>query len=172
MSLVNLIPDVPQPPPGNLELVMAEGDRITATTSAGTVEILAGKWLQRTYTWEGASREANLWPRTERWYGSMGAYFPGPGRHWKDHHGIRRGVLGEGQQHFKGQAEALAWLKEQSGYYPTVYSNQGLVVSFDKVPEREQLNVVVSQILINSKRPTRLPGASDAKLHFHRAESR
>jgi hypothetical protein len=169
MEFVAILPDLPRVPIGKLELVMAEGDRITATTSAGTVEILAGKGLTRTYTWEEASRSATLWARRERWDGSMGAYFPGPGQHWKEHHGITRGVLEEGQQHFKRESEALAWLREQSGYYATVYSKQGLVVSFGKVPGRKQINVVVFQILIGGKVPSNLPGASDGKLHFQRA---
>lgn len=148
---------------------MAEGDRIVATTSAGTVEILAGKGLKRTYTWEGASRSTTLWARRERWDGRMGAYFPGPGDHWKEHNGITRGVLEEGQQHFKGQTEALAWLRKQSGYHATVYSNQGLVVSFDKVPDRKQIIVDVAQIFIDGKVPRSLPGASEGKLQLQRA---
>lgn len=157
---------------GKLEMVMAEGDKITARTSAGTIEIVAGKGLDRTYTWDGASRSATLWPRTERWYGSMGAYFPGPGRHWKSHHGITRGVLQEGRQHFNRRDEAMGWIKKQSGYYATVYTGNGLVVSFDKVPGREQLNVEVCQILIDGKMPVDLPGAKDDGVDFQRAGRR
>ncbi|MCW1886603.1 hypothetical protein OKA04_17830 [Luteolibacter flavescens] len=171
MKLVSLVPDVPRAPLDKLELVMEEGDRITATTSSGTVEILAGKGLMRTYTWDGESRTATLWARRERWNGSLGAYFAGPGEHWKDHHGIRRGVLEEGQQHFNGRAEAIAWIDGQSGDYATVHSSQGLVVSFHKVPERKQLNVVVSQIYIGGRKPSGLPGASDGKLHFDKRSS-
>ena len=58
-----------------LELVMAKGDRIIATTDAGRIEITAGDGLRRDYTWDGATRSAELVPRTERWHGSMGAYF-------------------------------------------------------------------------------------------------
>ncbi len=169
MDLVAILPDLPRVPIEQLELVMKEGDRITATTSAGSVEILAGKGLKRIYTWEGASRRATLWARRERWNGSMGGYFPGPGEHWKDHHGITRGVLEEGQQHFKSRAEAMAWIKEQSDYYATVYSRQGLVVSFDKVPGRKQINVKISQIFIGGRVLSGLPGASDGKVHFQQA---
>ena len=147
-----------------LELVMAEGDRIHATTRAGTIEIAAGKGLHRAYTWEGATRSAELEPRRERWYGSLGAYYPGPGEHWKEHGGITRGVLQEGQQHFKTTADAREWIKKQSGYYPTVYRGDGLLVSFGKVPERRQVNIEVWQILIGGKKPTELPGSEDAKV--------
>lgn len=172
MNLVSVLPDISRAPTDKLELVMTEGDRITATTSAGTVEILAGKGLKRTYSWEGTSRSATLWPRTERWYGSMGAYFPGTGQHWKEHHGITRGVLEEGQQHFKSRNEALEWIKGRSRYYGTVHSKDGLVVSFGKVLERKQLNVGVWRVFINGKAPADLPGASDGKLHFQRGTSR
>jgi hypothetical protein len=172
MEFVALVPDVSRAPSDKLELVMAEGDRITATTSTGTVEILAGKGLKRTYTWEGSSRSATLWPRTERLYGSMGAYFPGPGQHWKEHHGITRGVLGEGQQHFKSRDEALAWIKGRSRDLATVHSKNGLVVSFGKVPDRKQINVEVWQIFIDGKAPNDLPGASSGKLHIQRGKDR
>lgn len=155
--------------PAGPELVMEEGDRITATTGTGTIRIDAGKGLLRTYTWEGASRSATLEARTERWYGSLGAYYPGPGEHWENHGGITRGVLQEGQQHFPDKAAALAWLKEQAGYYPTVYTNTGLVVSFGKVMERRQLNAEVWQIHIKGKPPVSLEGAKDDAIRFKAA---
>ncbi|HEY1121062.1 MAG TPA: hypothetical protein VGE67_05660 [Haloferula sp.] len=167
-----MVPEVSGARTDRLELVMAEGNRIEATSSAGTVEILAGKGLKRTYTWEGESRSATVWPREERWHGSLGAYFPGPGGHWKEHRGVTRGVLEEGQQHFRNESEALSWLRKQSSYYATVYSKQGLVVSFDKVPDRRQINVELWQVFIGGKVPEDLPGDSDGKLHFQRAAAR
>ena len=145
------------------ELVMQEGMTITATTKAGTIAILAGRKLERTYTWEGASRSATLDPREERWHGSLGAYFPGPGL-WREHKGITRGVLEEGQQHFKSEGEAMKWLREQAGYYPTVYRDDGLVVSFDKTLERRQLDVNVWQILVGGEKPRKLPGSANDKI--------
>src|SRR5688572_30820172 len=106
---------------GQPELVMQQGMTITADTKTGTISITAGPDLQRTYTWEAASRSASLEPRAKRWYGSLGAYYPGPEGHWAEHRGITRGVLQEGQQHFDSEKKALEWLRKQSGYYPTVY---------------------------------------------------
>jgi hypothetical protein len=77
------------------------------------------------------------------------------------HNGITRGVLQEGQQHFDSQEEALKWIEQQSGYYPTVYRDDGLVVSFGKVPVRRQINVEVWQILIHGKKPEKLPGSQN-----------
>src|SRR5688572_5319351 len=78
------------------ETVMTPGMRITATTAAGTLSITAVDELTRCYTWEGATRCVEMWPRTERWYGSLGLYHPGPGAHWKEHRGITRCVVEEG----------------------------------------------------------------------------
>jgi hypothetical protein len=128
-------------PPRN-EIVMTAGMSITATTLVGTITITTGKELKRSYTWEGATRSVEMWPRNQRWYGSLRLYFPGPGSHWEPHHGITRGVVEEGQKHFQSVDEAMKWLKDRS-YMPLVYRSDRLVVGWAKVPEREQLNVEV-----------------------------
>ena len=149
-----------------LELVMTKGDKIIATTEAGRIEVTAGEGLNRSYTWEGASRSAELLPRTKRWYGSMGGYYPGPGEHWKEHNGITRGVLQEGQQHFEDAEAAKKWLAQQGKWYSTVFTDSGLVVSFSKVEGRRQINVEVWQITINGKPPRQLQGADNSKVQF------
>ena len=82
-------------PPKN-EIVMSPGMTITATTPTGAITVTAGRGLKRSYTWEGATRSVEMWPRGERWYGSLGLYYPGPGNHWEAHNGITRGGLQEG----------------------------------------------------------------------------
>ncbi len=154
-----------------LELVMAKGDKIIATTEAGRIEITADVGLNRSYTWDGATRSAELEPRTERWYGSMGAYYPGPGEHWKSNNGITRGVLQEGQQHFENVEAAKKWLAQQSKWYSTVFTDSGLVVSFSKVEGRRQINVEVWQIYINGKPPKELQGADDTKLQYLKSKA-
>ena len=159
-------------PPANgarNELVMTPGMSITATTKTGTITVTAGHGLKRTYTWEGASRSATLWPRSERWYGSLGAYYPAPFQPWHEHRGITRGVLEEGQQHFDSEHEALVWIRRRSGdwptIYPTVYRDDGLAVSYGKVLERRQIDVCVWQILIRGRKPHRLPGSQNNSIH-------
>ena len=138
------------PVPASNEIVMSEGQKVTATNQYGTMTITAGKWLERYYTWDGETRHVIMEPRNPRWYGSMGIYYPGPGEHWKSNHGITRGVLEEGQMHFDTQEQALAWLK--LGYnQDCVYTSDGLVVCFSKTPERKQLNVELWQIYIGGK---------------------
>ena len=151
---------------------MLPGMSITATTKTGNITIFTGPGLKRTYTWEDASRSATLDPRKERWHGSLGAYFPGPGEHWVAHNGITRGVLEEGQQHFESEKQALDWLREQSGYDPTVYRDDGLVVSFGKDLTRRQLNVEVWQIFIRGAKPQKLPGSDDTKINVTNAKTK
>lgn len=142
------------------ELVMSPGMRIRATTAEGGIEITAGEGLRRSYTWEGATRSVVMVPRSERWYGSLGLYWPGFGYHWREHKGIARGVLQEGQQHFDSVREALDWIPSQDSYRP-VYRDDGLMVGWRKTLSRKQLGVVVWQIYVNGKKPELLPGSTN-----------
>jgi hypothetical protein len=149
-------------PPKN-ETVMSPGMRIQATTPIGAIVITAVDERARSYTWEGATRSVEMLPRGERWYGSLGLYFPGPGEHWKEHKGISRGVTEEGQQHFKSAEEALKWIRSRT-WIPYVYRDDGLVVGWNKTLARRQLDVEVWQILVSGKKPTRLPGSQNDKI--------
>jgi hypothetical protein len=150
--------------PAKNEIVMTPGMKITATTPTGTITVSAGAGLHRSYTWEGKTRSVKMIPREERWYGSLGIYFPGEGEHWKEHNGITRAVTEEGQQHFKTEAEALKWLEGQKKWLPLVYRSDGLVVGWRKYPARKQLTVDVWQIYIDGKKPAKLPGSQDDKI--------
>jgi hypothetical protein len=142
---------------------MAPGMKITATTLEGTITITAVDELTRSYTWEGATRSVEMWPREERWNGSKRLYFPGAGNHWKEHNGITRGVVEEGQQHFKTTEDALKWLREHQ--YPSlIYRHDGLAVGWDKTLPRKQLNVEVWQVYVNGKKPRQLLGSQDKKI--------
>jgi hypothetical protein len=149
------------PIPARIEVVMAAGSSISVTTSDGSLSVTAGRGLKRCYTWEGATRCVEMEPRDERWYGSYGLYFPGPGDHWAEHNGITRAVTEEGQQHFKSVPEALKWLHEFRNV-SLVYRHDGLAVGWGKVLPRKQLNVEVWQVFIDGKKPDVLPGAQDS----------
>ncbi len=142
--------------------MMSPGMGIIANTTQGQIVIVAGDGFVRSFTWEGATRSVELYPRHSRWYGSLGLYFPGPGDHWAEHRGITRGVLEEGVQHFGTLPEAIHWIENQS--VPCVYRDDGLVVGWSKTPERRQLNVEVWQILIAGKKPTQLPGSQNERI--------
>ncbi len=151
------------PVPANNEIVMSPGMKIAATTPVGTITITAGQGLKRSYTWEGATRSVEMWPRGERWHGSLGIYFPGPGDHWQPHKGISRGVVQEGQQHFKTVAEAVEWLGKDH-WNPLVYRSDGLAVGWRKELSRKQLSVDVWQIYIAGKKPSQLPESHDEQI--------
>ena len=88
-------------------------------------------------------------------------YNPGFGYHWREHNGIARGVLEEGQQHFDSVREALDWIPSQD-YLRPVYRDDGLMVGWRKwLGPRKQLDVVVWQIYVNGKKPERLPGSTN-----------
>jgi len=146
-------------PPEN-EIVMTSGMKITATTPEGTITITAGEGLKRSYTWEGATRSVCMDPRYERWFGSFGLYYPGPGDHWEEHNGITRAVTEEGQQHFDSTEAALEWIESRT-WVEDVYRDDGLVVGWNKTLPRRQLNVDVWQIYINGEKPSKLGGSQN-----------
>lgn len=146
------------------EIVMDEGMIIKVINSYGEMQIAAGKGFVRNYTWNGDTRSAELIPRKSRWNGSLGIYFPGEGKHWKEHDGITRAVLEEGQQHFKTVEEAIKWITKEN-HWGYVYRDDGLVVGWEKMKGAGgTLGVSVWQIFINGQKPTSLPGSQNTKI--------
>jgi hypothetical protein len=156
--------------PPKTEFAMRPGMRVEATNKVGTMIVTAVDTYTRSYTWEGATRSDELSPRQDRWYGSLGIFGVGAGDHWKEHNGITRGVLEEGQHHFKTVREALAWL-EARAYMDYVYRDDGLVVGWSKTLPRNQLNVEVWQLMIDGKKPTRLTGSRNDKIKVTQVET-
>ncbi|MBP6004321.1 MAG: hypothetical protein KA746_12880 [Pyrinomonadaceae bacterium] len=148
------------PIPAGTEAVMAPGSSITAETTTGTITITAGKGLLRSYTWEGATRSVEMRALEGRWKGSLGTEDPS----WREHNGINRGMLDEGNVRFATVAAAMKWINEKSKELPIVYRNDGLLIGFGKNLSRGTINVGVWQIYINGKKPTKLAGSQDAKI--------
>lgn len=153
IEIINNLRKGDPPTPEINEIVMPANATIEATTPEGKITIKSGKGLKRFYLWDGATRSVVMWPRTERWYGSLGMYYPGPGFHWIGHNGIKRGVVEEGQQHFDTIKEATEWLHSRS-HSDCVYRDDGLVVCYSKNLNRHQLNVDVWQIYLEGKTPS------------------
>jgi len=144
------------------EIVMSPGMQISAHTEMGEITVRAGDGFKRFYTWDGATRSVTLWARKNRWYGSLGIYYPGPGQHWKSNHGITRGVLEEGVLWFKTLDDAFTWIKRaRSSGMDCVYTSNGLVIAWGKVLPRKQLDVEVWQFMIGGKKPQSLPGSQN-----------
>jgi hypothetical protein len=109
-------------------------------------------------------------PHRARYYGNLGLYHWAGGIHWRDHHGIQRCFAAEGQQHFETVEAAMKWLREKDRMSPA-YRDDGLVVAWCKNLSGVSLNVDVWQILINSKKPTRLPGSQNDKIIVETVET-
>ena len=155
---------IPQIPPEN-EVVMTEGMKISASNGYGTLTVTAGKGLERSYTWAGDTRSVMMWPRKERWNGSLGIYFPGEGNHWKEHDGITRAVLEEGQLNFKSQDDLVSYIARYGDRRSYVYNDNGLFVSWNKFPGAGgTLSVLVWQFYINGEKPTRIAGSQNEKI--------
>lgn len=152
------------------ELVLQEGVRLTATTPSGTVGVVAGEGLRRTYEWNGCSLEAAMMARSTRWYGALGMYDPagrGPvGMLFGSVFGckgISRPVVQEAQAHFATRNAAESWIEQRSRLpFDTVWTHDGLFLQWGVTPDRQQLNVDLWQICIAGSKPTELRGAGDA----------
>ncbi len=150
------------------ELVLQEGARLTAKTSSGNVSIVAGRGFDRKYEWDGCSLSANMGARKSRWFGSMGIYDPAGsfGRLGSGCNGISRTVVQERQIHFEDRSAAEEWMARYRKTAPTVWSDDGLLVQWDLVPGREQINVDLWQICIAGRRPSELSGATNQALEL------
>lgn len=144
------------------EMVMTEGMVILATTNMETIKIEAGKGFKRTFTWAGGSRSVTLWPRKERWNGSLGLYFPGVGNHWEKHDGITRAIIEEGHLYFSSLEKLLSYIDQYKDKRNLVYSDKGLFVYWEKTPGAGgTLSVKIWQLFVNGNRPSKIPGSNN-----------
>lgn len=148
-----------------IEAVLDAGQRLRATTDAGTIEIRADEGFGRYFTWDGETRFVVLDPahRKQGNPGSVGLSYSGPGDHWDDNHGISRGVLNEGCKHFDDVESAVAWV-DSLVYMDFVHTGDGLVFGWLKNPSRRQINVDLWQVYVNGAKPEALPGGTDDRL--------
>ncbi|MBI4148704.1 hypothetical protein HY490_05415 [Candidatus Woesearchaeota archaeon] len=166
------------------ELVMTPGMEIVADTAHGKLVIGAGEGTERTYSWDDSRcvRKAVHWPRSDRWYGSLGMYDPAiRGTSCQVYHAVAE----EAQMHFQSVPEAQAWLAgrreplaEQylrlGSFSEVVYSDTGLVVDWTKasrttearelIPGQFSMDFNVWQILINGNKPDKLEGSRNDKI--------
>ena len=148
-----------------VDLVLNSGDKVVANTDEGIIEIVAGKGLSRTYTWDGASRSVDLWARKEPWMGALGGYYPGPGEHWREHKGITRCVTRESVMRFETAEAFYEWINGLK-WARCVYTNDGLVVGWMRNYPRKQLSVELYQVLINGEKPKELKNSQDSRISY------
>ena len=142
---------------------MSPGMKITATTSVGTIAVTAADELTRSYTWDGRTRAVEMQPHKSRYFGSLGLFFEGADVHWREHHGIARCSTRRGPAGFQdgGRGHEMDQGARTHGPGLSQRRADGRVV---KDLPRKMLHVHVWQILINGKKPTRLPGSQDDKI--------
>ena len=121
---------------------MVEGMSISFTNAHGSMTVTAGTEFERRYIWAADTRTVIMWPRKKRWYGSLGmynsgAFITGKLEPWKEHDGIKRYVVEEGQRHFTNVTDAVKWIRQGSGKPDNldyIFNDTGLVVGMDKQP--------------------------------------
>lgn len=155
------------------EIVLQEGARLVANTSNGNITVIAGNKFERRYEWNGCGIDAHMFPRKNRWFGSLGMYdaaarmFYNP---WAGCDGISRPVVEESQIHFADEHSAEVWItrRKRIDSWFTVWTNDGIFIQWGLSPQRNQLNVDLMQICIKGKKPTKLTGAVDTSISvFH-----
>jgi len=157
----------------NSELVLREGSRLEVTSSEGNIAIVAGKGLARQYQWEGCALDSNMQARPRRWFGSLGAYDPA-GRFGKADFlkhpsckGVSRTVVQEGQIHFPDMETAEEWIRYRPKSWKTVWTNDGLVVSWIISPAQSEgvaiggFSLDLKLVCIKGQRPRTPSGSSD-----------
>ena len=138
---------------------------ITIETKNGILTITAGNGFTRIYSWAGNSRSAVLWPRKERWNGSLGIYYPGVGNHWEKHDGITRGILEEGQLNFTSLDDLTKELSSYEENENLVFNDNGLCVFWSKTDGAGgTMTVFVWQLYVNHEKPQRIPGSRNDKI--------
>ena len=161
------------------ELVMREGTRIEASWDGTTISVTAGKGFDRVYESNGCKLKSNMSGRGSRWYGKQGIYDPAGSSGWFSFasascNGISRTVVEEAQIHFDDLQFAYEWIRRRqlgNGTGQTVWRNDGLLISWNTVSGRKQLNADVYQICINGNRPKNLNGATDTAIRTFASSS-
>lgn len=148
------------------ELVMSRYKQIQATTEIGLIKLHAGSDLHRSCEWKSATRSATLEARKESSLDGPILYFFGFSEDGSQYNVTKRIEFWEGRKNFQTPDQAMRWIRQQSERIPSVYRNDGLLVSCDMNPEKNQLTVEVWQILINTITPASLPGGDDTKVSF------
>jgi hypothetical protein len=157
------------------EIVMNKGMEIIVNTEKGVLNISAGPCYERTYILNKIACTILQKSRTERWNGSLGIYSPSA-EDWKPENctGLVHSVVEEGQQHFASLSEVNAWILDpvMSNYFKSIYTNDGLLISWRLTPldKSQFLAVNVWQIYINGEKPTKLNGAQDDKIKIISSE--
>ncbi|RYD21468.1 MAG: hypothetical protein EOP88_11260 [Verrucomicrobiaceae bacterium] len=147
-----------------VHLVLHMRDSLRVKLPHGELYVTASSDVLRGYQWDDVTRMAALASTTAAVPGDPDVYFQARTRDSGQAGVTRLGEFREGIRRFGTVEEASRWLGQQSAEIPTIYRNDGLVVSSSKSESPNLLTVEVWQILIGGEKPSSLPGARDAAL--------
>ena len=137
--------------------VLSVDQSVEATNKFGRVKISYISPTKRKYEWDGRSKTINMIARHEPFQGRLGLYEPA-GSFQLNPFEIRL-VVQESGLDFGTEEQIYVFLKQSSAVMDWVYTDDGLVVGFARVPARKQLNIDLWQIFLKGAKPTHLVGA-------------
>jgi hypothetical protein len=73
---------------------------------------------------------------------------------------------------FPDLSELYAFIYQGSTVEDWVYTGDGLMVGFGRVPERHQIDVTIHQLLVDGRKPTGLCGARSERVRLDGAKGR
>lgn len=149
------------------EAVLSPGQNVEATNDYRTIRISYVSPIKRKYEWDGKSQIVKLIARGEPFLGKLGLYEPAYSR---DFSGKTRLVVEEAVRHFENEDEMKSALLEDRSVMNWVYTNDGLVIGFGRVPERRQINIDLFQFLLRGQKPIVLEGARPANIRLIEAK--
>jgi hypothetical protein len=158
-----------------------------------SINIAAGDGLERHYTWNGITSSTNLIPRREKWYGALGAYFPGNAELWNRQDHVYRLIANEAVINYTSYEQLLCAISSkdnncQARYYVmkegkldlentmtmalesnscSAYTNDGLYVSAktaDGPGNGRTLYAIIYRLLVNGESVHNLPNSSNQRI--------
>jgi len=154
------------------EVVLGPGESVTATNKFGTVKISYVSDRERRFDFDGRTKVAKLIARPDRFLGMLGLYDPADA--WVFAPPPFRLLVEEAERHFQSYDEIYAALYEGSAVEDWVYTKDGLVVGYEKVPPPPNSGlfdtyiVDLYQYYLNGAKPTGLRGARDSAVQLER----
>ena len=139
------------------EAVLSPGQSVEATNKYGTIRVSYVSPIKRKYEWDGESQTVKMIARRQPFQGRFGLYEPADS--WIPFSAKTRLVVEEAVRDFDNEEQLKAALIEGSAIMDWVYTTNGLVIGFGKVPARRQINVDLLQFLLRGQKPSTLEGA-------------
>jgi hypothetical protein len=158
-------------------VILESNQSLVATNKNGSVKISYVSPTKRKYTWDNQSRVLKMtiqdWVDTNR-LGKIHPSFCGiynAGDVWFFNPYNVRIVSVEGTMNFKSEKDIYAFLYQGSEVMYWVYTSDGLLFGFGRVPKREAINIDLYQILLDGKKPHDLKGSSNNLIRIINSDS-